>query len=130
MLELTETRGGFTVTWSHADDDPRGWVSTAVSLGHMQDALRALGDPMEFANVAADDRQAAEELKSTAWMVTQLTRRMDALIVALKDRGTSWTELARLVEPDEADPSRLRSAMQRRYETGRRRAGLPEGSQS
>jgi hypothetical protein len=129
MLKLTETRGGFTVTWSHDEDDPQGWIGQGVSLGHIQDALRALGDPMLFADVKADDDQAAEQLRSTAWLANQLTRRMDALTVALKDRGTSWTQLARLVEPEE-DPTRLRSAMQRRYEAGRRRAGLPEGSES
>lgn len=127
MIKAVKTGGGRgEVTWDGRADDPRGWLAKAWELGHVQDALAALADPMEFARVAADDEGAREQLRSVAWLVDQLARRQDALIVALKDRrAASWTELVLLVDPDEPDPLSKRSAMQRRYSTGRRRAGLP-----
>lgn len=126
MIKATKVSGGKgEVTWSGRADDPRGWLARAWEAGHIEGALSALADPMEFAQVAADDTGAREQLRSVAWLVDQLTRRQDALIVALKDRGMSWTDLVRLVDPDEPDPHSKRSAMQRRYEAGRRRTGLP-----
>ena len=126
MIKAAKT-GGDTgeITWDGPADDPRGWLATAFERGHIEDALAALADPMEFAHVAAADDAAREQLRSVAWMVAQLNRRQDALIVALKDRGASWTDLARLTDPDDPEPTARRSAMQRRYEAGRRRAGLP-----
>jgi hypothetical protein len=126
MIKATKTGGAKAeVTWDGKADDPRGWLATSFERGHVEDAFAALADPMEFARVAADDHQARGQLTSVAWLINQLTRRQDALIVALKDRGASWAELALLVDPEEADPQSKRSAMQRRYEAGRRRAGLP-----
>ena len=81
---------------------------------------------MAFAQVAADDEGAREQLRSVAWLLGHLERRRDALVVALRDRGAaSWTDLVKLTDPEEPEPARKRSAMQRRYEAGRRRAGLP-----
>jgi hypothetical protein len=126
MIKAAKTASAAAeVTWDGRADDPRGWLATAFEHGHIQDALAALADPMEFARVAADDDQARGQLTSVAWLIDQLTRRQDALIVALKDRGDSWSQLVLLVDPEESDPQSKRSAMQRRYEAGRRRAGLP-----
>lgn len=111
------------ITWD-PEDDRRGWLAAALDGQHLQYGLGALADPALFTE-AADEGRARAQLSATAWLITQLARRQDALVVALKDRGkTSWAELVRLVDPDEPDPQSKRSAMQRRYEAGRRRAGL------
>ncbi|MGW7285217.1 hypothetical protein ACWGH4_06950 [Streptomyces sp. NPDC054847] len=109
---------------------PRGWLLKAITDGHLQDGLRALADPMEFAHVAADDHHAKGQLHSTAWLLRQLTKRRDVLIVALRDRresdpdqsaGASWTDLVRLIDPDEDKPLTKRSKVQATYESGRRK---------
>lgn len=126
MLKITDAPGGITITWTRKTDDPQGWLMRAYQDGHLADALSALGDPMMFAQVAADDEGAREQLRSVAWMLRLLERRRDALVVALRDRGAaSWTDLVRTIDPEEPEPMRKRSAMQRLYEAGRRRAGLP-----
>lgn len=134
MLEITQKASTkLTVTWDKSDD-PRGWIAQAVTLDHLGNALRALGDPMTAAHVAADDPQARDELRSVSWLLEQLSRRRDALIVALKDRrfedpanqaGASWADLARLLDPDEGEPQAKRSKVQAMYNAGRRRTGLP-----
>ncbi|MFE2693622.1 hypothetical protein [Streptomyces mirabilis] len=132
MLKLTQAEGKsseIAISW-HPKDDPRGHLWRAIAEGHLQDALRALADPMEFANVAADDKQAKEELRSVSWLMDLLHKRQDALIVALKDRrdadpakqaGASWTDLVKLIDPDENEPLKKRSKIQQRYEASRRR---------
>lgn len=130
MLEVTQdTPTSLTIRWER-EDDPRGWLLKAITDGHLQDALSALADPMEFANVAADDHHAKEQLHSTAWLLRQLTKRRDALIVALRDRreadpdqnvGASWTDLVRLIDPDVDKPLTKRSKVQAMYESGRRK---------
>jgi hypothetical protein len=126
MLEVTDApTGGLNIRFAHEQDDPRGWINKAYSSGHLESMLAALGDDMAFANVKADGNEANEQLRAVAWFIDQLTRRQDALIVALKDRGASWTDLAKLVDPEDPEPMARRSAMQRRYEAGRRRTGLP-----
>lgn len=105
-------------------DDPAGWIAHARDVGHLEAMLAALGDPMDDAQVRGDDLQAAEQLRAVSWLVDRLTHRRDALIVALKARGVSWAELARLTNPDEPDFARLRTQVRRRHEAGLRRAGL------
>ncbi|MEU3565401.1 hypothetical protein [Kitasatospora sp. NPDC006786] len=105
-------------------DDPAGWIAHARDAGYLESMLAALGDPMDHAQVRADDLEAAEQLRAVSWAVDRLTHRRDALIVALKGRGLSWAELARLTDADEPDPARLRTKVRRRHEAGQRRAGL------
>jgi len=124
VLKVENIKGGLSVKWSFEKDDPRGWVNRSHNLGHLENMLTALGDPMEFADVKATGVEATEQLKAVSWFIDQLSRRQDALIVAQRERGTSWAQLARAVDPDESDPARLRSAMQRKYQAGLRRAGL------
>lgn len=134
MLEITENAAAdITITWDR-EDDRSDQLDRAVSHGHLRDALRALGDPMQFARVAADDHQAKEELRSVSWLLDQLTRRRDALIVSLKDRrdadpdkeaGASWTDLVLLLDPAEPKPLAKRSKVQAMYDAGRRKTGLP-----
>ncbi len=126
MLKVTDGANGWNINFVLSEDDPRGWINRAHNSGHLEAMLAALGDPMAFAEVKACGDEAAEQLQAVSWFIEQLTKRQDALIVALKDRGSSWGELARMVTPDEDDPQRLRSAMQRRYAAGRRRAGLSD----
>jgi hypothetical protein len=130
VLEVTQdTSTSLTIRWER-EGDPRGWLFKAITDGHLEGALRALADPMEFANVAADDHHAKEQLRSTAWLLGQLAKRRDALIVALRDRreadpdqsaGASWTDLVRLIDPDEDKPLTKRSKVQAMYESGRRK---------
>ncbi|WP_404870925.1 hypothetical protein ACI1MP_37345 (plasmid) [Kitasatospora griseola] len=126
MINATKTGDGRAeVTWDGHADDRYGWLTTVFERSLMQDVLAALADPMESAQVAAEDQQAAEQkLQSVSYLIDQLTLRQDALIVALRDRGSSWTELARLFAPDEDEPNRLHPLLQRRYNRGRRRADL------
>ncbi|MFJ1709217.1 hypothetical protein [Kitasatospora sp. NPDC088346] len=121
MIGITDTESGWAVDFTE-EDDPQGWLRLARSV-HLGSVLAALGDPMVFAEVKADGDDAAAQLRAVSWFLERLTHRQGALIVALKERGTSWTELARLVDPEEDDPKRLRSAMQRRYDTALRRTG-------
>ncbi|MEZ0095043.1 hypothetical protein [Streptacidiphilus sp. EB129] len=125
MLKVTGDHAGLHITFVGTQDDPRGWISKAHTAGHLENMLAALGDEMAFANVKADGNEADEQLRAVSWFIEQLGRRRDALIVAQKDRGASWTDLARLVDPEDPEPMARRSAMQRRYEAGRRRTGLP-----
>lgn len=126
MLKVTDVKGGWKVSFVFEEDDPRGWLNRSRNVGHLENMLAALGDPMEFAKIKATDAEAGDQLRAVSWFIDQLGRRQDALIVGLKDRGTSWASLARLIDPDEDDPARLRSAMQRKYEAGRKRAGLSD----
>ncbi|MEU0030767.1 hypothetical protein [Streptomyces sp. NPDC006335] len=122
-----------TTTWTK-NDDPRNYVYQAFTDGIIEDALRALGDPMQFANIAADDRHAKEQLRSVSWLLDHLQKRRDALIVALRDRrdadpegmaGASWTDLVKLIDPEEPNPVSKRSKIQQMYKSGRERTGLP-----
>ncbi|MFI9789006.1 hypothetical protein ACIHEI_36655 [Kitasatospora sp. NPDC051984] len=125
MLTLTDhPDGGWLIHCASETDDPEGWLAKARGTGHLENMLAALGDPMRPTQVTASGTEAEAQLKAVSWFIEQLARRQDALLVALKDSGTSWSELARLVDPEESDPMSKRSAMQRKYETGRRRAGL------
>ncbi|MDH6145969.1 hypothetical protein P3T35_008031 [Kitasatospora sp. GP30] len=126
MLKVTNSKAGWGINFTFEEDDPQGWLNRSLNLGHLENMLTALGDPMQYAQVKATGIEAEEQLRAVSWFADQLTRRQDALIVALRDRGTSWGQLARLVDPDEPEPQRLRSAMQRRYEAGRKRAGLTD----
>ncbi|MEU7163828.1 hypothetical protein AB0A70_04175 [Streptomyces morookaense] len=131
MLKLTRsTSTEVTVEWE-GGDDPGGWLADAVARGYLENVLRALADPMELADVAADDPQAREQLRAVAWFLEQLNKRRDGLVVALKDRrdadpeqqaGASWTDLVRLIDPEEEKPLSKRSKLQRMYDSGRRRA--------
>ncbi|WP_331731376.1 hypothetical protein [Kitasatospora sp. NBC_01300] len=107
-----------------AAEDPGGWVLYARDAGYLDAALTALGDPMGHALARADDPEAAAQLRAVSWLVDLLNHRRDALIVALKARDVSWSELARLTDPDEPDPARLRTKVRRRHEAGLRRADL------
>ncbi|MGW2546557.1 hypothetical protein ACWC5I_38220 [Kitasatospora sp. NPDC001574] len=124
MLTVMDAKGGWKIAFVFEEDDPRGWINRSHNLGHLENMLAALGDPMALANVKATGAQADDQLRAVSWFITQLTRRQDALVVSLRDGGHSWGELARLVDPDAEEPQRLRSAMQRKYELGRKRAGL------
>ena len=130
MLEITDTDTGWTVSFTPAEDDPAGWLFRARAVGHLEGMLAAIGDPMMFAQVKADTPEAEMQLRAVSWFLEKLTHRQGALIVALKQRKVSWTQLARLVDPEEDDPTRLRSAMQRKYDAAVRRTGLadPAGS--
>lgn len=134
MLEITQnTSADITITWDR-EDDPKDLIGQAVALNHLQNVLQALGDPMQFARVAADDHHAREELRSVEWLLNQLTHRRDALIVALKDRraadpenraGASWADLVVLIDPEEDEPQTKRSKVQAMYNAGCRRTGRP-----
>lgn len=111
------------ITWTPMDDRA-GRLGQALDGRHLHYALRALADPALFTE-EGDDAEAHAQLTAVSWLLDQLSTVQGALIVALKDRSrTSWSELVRLVDPSEPDPQAKRSAMQRRYTTARRRAGL------
>ncbi len=124
VLVLTDgTAHGWQRRLAHSDD-PAGWIAHARDAGYLEAMLAALGDPMDDAQARGDDLEAAEQLRAVSWAVDRLTHRRDALVVALKARGLSWAELARLTDADEPDPARLRTKVRRRHEAGLRRAGL------
>ncbi|MGW9441321.1 hypothetical protein [Streptomyces sp. NPDC055607] len=60
----------------------------------------------------------AEEAAEILAEIRTLTARADRLLIQLKDTGTSWAEIARLIDP--TDPP-ARSTAQRRIEAARRR---------
>jgi hypothetical protein len=126
----------YTVSWTPADD-PRNYLYATFADGVIEDALRALGDPRAFAQVQADDQEAKDQLRSVCCLLEHLNKRRDALIVALKDRrdtdpaaGASWTDLVKLIDPEEPDPVSKRSKVQQMYRSGRKRAGLPDKDNS
>lgn len=124
----------YTITWTQADD-PSNYLYAAFTDGHIENTLQALADPMRYANITADDHHAKNQLRSLSWLLHHLTKRRDALIVALRDRrtadpetGASWTELAKLIDPDEPNPLSKRSKVQQMYKVGRTRTGIPGAS--
>ena len=126
MTDVSVTRSGARsadITWTLRDDWD-GWLSQALDGQHLHYALRALADPSIFTE-EGDDAEAHAQLTAVSWLIDQLTTVQGSLIVALKDRSrTSWSELVKLVDPSEPNPAAKRSAMQRRYTSARRRAGL------
>jgi 8-oxo-dGTP diphosphatase len=127
MTDVTRTgKRGAKITWGEHDDRWAGRLSEAIDQRQLHYALRALADPcLLFSEAEGAAGEARAQLAATSWLIEHLTTIQGALILALKDRGgASWTELVRLVDPAETQPQSKRSAMQRRYLTARRRAGL------
>jgi hypothetical protein len=62
--------------------------------------------------------QAAAEAAQILAEIRERTARADWLLIYLKDSGTSWAEIARLIDP--TNPP-TRSTAQRRVESARRR---------
>lgn len=126
MSDVTVTRTGprsAEIGWTRLDDRA-GLLAEALDRQHLHYALRALADPALFTE-EGDDAEAHAQLTAVSWLLDRLPTVQGALIVALKDRShTSWADLVRLVDPAEPDPQSKRSAMQRRYQRARRRAGL------
>lgn len=117
---------GAEITWTPLDDRWGGRLTEAVDGKTLHYALRALADPeLLFSEEEGAAGEARAQLAAASWLIDHLTTVQGALILALKDRGgASWAELVRLVDPGEPKPQAKRSAMQRRYLTARRRAGL------
>ncbi|MFD6186773.1 hypothetical protein [Rhodococcus sp. NPDC059969] len=131
-IEPHETRSGtFTASWT-PHDDPDGHLLQALTSGHLEGALEALADPVKFGETSATDAQALARLRSIQWMLDRLERRRGALLVALRDRrdadpaaGASWADLAKALYPEDPDPQRLRSKVQRLHADGLKKAGRP-----
>lgn len=132
-IQPSETRSGtFTVSWT-PEDDPDGHLAQALTDGHLEGALEALADPVRFGATPATDEQALIRLRSVQWMLDRLERRRGALLVALRDRrdadpaaGASWADLAKTLYPEDPDPQRLRSKVQRLHADGLKKAGRPQ----
>ncbi|MFJ2407085.1 hypothetical protein ACIOUE_37960 [Streptomyces xanthochromogenes] len=125
-VRITEVGSqGVTIRWEK-DDDPHGLLWQALTgSAPLEDVLAAIADPMEFANTDrlddADD--AKHRLRSVLWALKELTDRADVLTVALKDNyGQSWTEIQQVLDPENPQ---ARSTARRRYDTGRKRIGIP-----
>jgi hypothetical protein len=115
-----EEARSFETAWHYPEDDARGWLALAVENGHLEQALSALADPMEFGRTGdlTDADSAKLRLRGVLWVLTQLSDRADRLTVALRDQfGLSWSDLAAVIDPE--DPKR--STARRRYDSGRSR---------
>lgn len=121
--------GSATLSWT-PDDDPDGHLLQALTSGHLKGTLEALGDPVKFGETPATDQQALARLHAVQWMLERLEHRRGALLVALRDRrdaapaaGASWADLAKTLYPEDPDPQRLRSKVQRLHADGLKKTG-------
>ncbi|MGW1870410.1 hypothetical protein ACWCPS_33300 [Streptomyces mauvecolor] len=118
-VDVTKTTGNKAeITWNPHEDDPRGHLALAVETGRLKDALSALG---ATTIEALGDAAALERIvSSTALLQNDLERRMRSMVVELKTRGMSWSEIAALLYGD----SNRRSSARAVYNAGVRQLGM------
>ncbi|MYW00216.1 hypothetical protein [Streptomyces sp. SID3343] len=124
-MTVSVTRTGATsaaIEWT-PDDDWQEDLARVVDTGNLERALTALSlADRHLAAVDQSDRAAI--LRSTAYLATELTRRVRLLAVLAHDEGMSWATLAGNLTGDVGARSSARST----YEAGLRQMGRSTSS--
>ncbi|MEV5322437.1 hypothetical protein AB0K92_33215 [Streptomyces sp. NPDC052687] len=110
------------ISWSPAEDDPRGYLAKAIESEQLAYALESLGaSETGHTEPTASEEYATAMAMHTANLAQLLERRAAVQVVQLRDHyGLSWRRIA-VALFDDAD---RQSSVRRMYDSGRRHLGV------
>ncbi|MER7124830.1 hypothetical protein ACFQL8_36365 [Streptomyces goshikiensis] len=110
------------ISWSPAEDDPRGYLARSIEGEQLAYALESLGaSEAGLMEPTASEEYAVAMATHTAEVARLLERRAAVQVVKLRDHyGLSWRRIAIALFED-ADKQ---SSVRRMYESGRRHIGI------